>query len=109
MAGRRSVRILDAIGPAPLRSSVKRVNRMKAHMRRKLGAALLTGSVLAAAGLHLSGVSLLSADFHGLSGSPVSGGFTGHLRLHWILFVLILAALAGLWLLLISKHEKPRA
>ena len=65
-------------------------------------------SGIAAAALSLAGVSLFSVQAHALPRTPAgAGGFTGDLRVHWSLIAIGLAALVGVLLLLLGKHEKP--
>jgi len=78
---------------------------MSHRSRRTLGMVLLTAPIAIAVILYLCGVSLFSANFHGLSGSTTSGSFTGQFHFHWLCFVLVSAVVVGLWLLLFSRHE----
>jgi cytochrome b subunit of formate dehydrogenase len=81
---------------------------MKVGVQRTLGIALIAASAVTAVALYLSGVRLFFADFRSLPDAPHSS-LVGHVDLHWVLVVLILVALSGLWLLLFPKHEKPPA
>jgi hypothetical protein len=83
---------------------------MTTSTRRKLGAAILSLSIIAGIVLSLSGTSLVSVEQPLTSAhSDENFAWVGGFRLHWPLVTLVAVGVAGLLLLLTRRHEKTNA
>jgi hypothetical protein len=86
------------------------VTHMTTSTRRKLGAAILSTSIIAGIVLSLSGTSLVSVEqSHTSAQGDGSFIWSGVFSLHWPLVALLAAGVTGLLLLLIRRHEKTNA
>jgi hypothetical protein len=83
---------------------------MTTSTRRKLGAAILSASIVAIVVMELSGTSLVTVEqSHGEKLSDGSFIWSGQFGLHWPLVALLAAGVTGLLLLLIRRREKTNA
>jgi hypothetical protein len=81
---------------------------MNARTQKFLGITLIAGAPIAAGVLYALSFRFFSADFEKLS-STGSSVWVGRVSFHWPSGVLIASVVLGLWFLMRSRHERPKA